>query len=347
MKGISSGVVGNLDQERQIAVRLARETGVLLLKHLQAGVEVEHKTSKDDPVTIADREASALIIEGLQKAFPEDGLLSEEETDSAARLQHQRVWIIDPIDGTREFTEGKPDFCISIGLCIDGEPVLGVIYAPTTDELWSGVLGQGVEKNGQTVELDSKLGQNQDPVVSVSDTEHRVELGAMKAAWMQPSGSTALKLARVSSGETNATFTMSPRSEWDLAGGHALVRAAGGEVRRRDGQHIVYNQSNPTIEQGFIGGHLETLQWLEQQLKELAVPITHLCIKEDQPAWTWVNPESLSDGELCIRYNHHGILALMVINSAQRSILQVQGDAFHLGRLTRDVIRAFGPMQEA
>lgn len=354
MRGIPSSLsedLGHFEQEKQIAIALARQAGTLLLKHQQVGVEVEHKTSQEDPVTIADREASALIMEGLKQAFPEDGLLSEEEPDNEERLKCDRVWIIDPIDGTREFTQGHPDFCVSIGLCIAGEPVLGLIYAPKTDELWSGVVGQGTEKNGQPVQSSQRTHH----WVSVSETEHRLELHRMQEDWMKPSGSTALKLARVASGETDGTFTMSPRSEWDLAGGHALIRAMGGEVRRRDGQAIVYNQPNPTIEQGFVGGRQSTLDWLGQQFSDLEIPLTHLFLKEDQPAWACLKQQSnqidllegeCSEGVLCIRYNKRELLALMVIDPIRCHIIKAQGDAFHLQRLTRDVIRAFGPLVE-
>lgn len=347
MRETLSEDLGSLEREKQRAIALARQAGALLLKHQQAGVEVEHKTSQEDPVTIADREASVLIMEGLKQAFPEDGLLSEEEPDNKERLKCDRVWIIDPIDGTREFTQNSPDFCVSIGLCVAGEPVLGVIYAPRTDELWSGVVGQGTEKNGQPVQSS----QRQQHWVSVSETEYRLELKSMQADWMKPNGSTALKLARVSSGEADGTFTMSPRSEWDLAGGHALVRAMGGEVRRRDGQAIVYNQPNSTIEQGFVGGRLSTLDWLEGQFSDLEIPLIHLFLKEDQPAWQCLgehrNQIDLSEGELCIRYNQKGLLAFMVIDPKQCHIVKAQGDAFHLQCLTRSVTRAFGPLSEA
>ena len=88
--------------ERQIAENLARQAGELLLRHRAAGFSVEYKTSKDDPVTVADTEASELIVAGLRAAFPGDGILSEELTDTAERLNKNRVWIIDPIDGTAE-----------------------------------------------------------------------------------------------------------------------------------------------------------------------------------------------------------------------------------------------------
>jgi len=132
-------------QERLVAEDLARQAGVILLHYRRHGFEVELKTSQDDPVTVADREASELIVAGLRAAFPHDGILSEELLDTDERLDRERVWIIDPIDGTKEYVDGKPDYCVSIGLSVRGEAVLGVVLAPENDELFTGIVGQGVQ----------------------------------------------------------------------------------------------------------------------------------------------------------------------------------------------------------
>ena len=108
--------IQSLTRERAVAEDLAREAADILLHYRRNGFEVELKTSADDPVTVADREASELIVAGLRKAFPDDGILSEEMLDSADRLGRERVWIIDPIDGTSEYVKGSPDYCVSIGL---------------------------------------------------------------------------------------------------------------------------------------------------------------------------------------------------------------------------------------
>ncbi len=332
--------------ELSVASALAREAGALLLAHLRAGFTVEHKTSADDPVTIADREASALIMTALAAAFPADGLLSEEETDDRARLGHDRVWIVDPIDGTKEFSTGLPDYCVSIGLAVGGEPVLGVVYAPETDELFSGVVGQGVTLNGQPAPMP---GSGPDWRVAVSDTEHGRELHRTSLPGMKPSGSIALKLARIAAGQVDATFTMSPRSEWDIAAGHALLRAAGGDLRRRDGRPVRYNQPRPHIEQGLIGGAPAALDWLEGQLRGHRLPVAHLGLTSGDPAWTLL-PESdraALDGHPGVNVRHASgeVLALLVVDPGTRQVERAEGDAFHLDRLTRDVTRALGTVQ--
>ncbi|WP_119674644.1 3'(2'),5'-bisphosphate nucleotidase CysQ [Deinococcus sp. RM] len=332
--------------ELSVASALAREAGALLLAHLRAGFTVEHKTSADDPVTVADREASTLIMTALAAAFPADGLLSEEETDDRARLGHDRVWIVDPIDGTKEYSTGLPDYCVSIGLAVGGEPVLGVVYAPETDELFSGVVGQGAFLNGQPVPAPSS---GPDWRIAVSDTEHGRELRGTALPGMKPSGSIALKLARIAAGQVDATFTMSPRSEWDIAAGHALLRAAGGDLRRRDGRPVHYNQPRPHIEQGLIGGAPAALDWLEGQLRGHRLPVAHLGLTPADPAWTLL-PEAdrtALDGHPGVNVRHASgeVLALLVVNPGTRQVERAQGDAFHLERLTRDVTRALGPLQ--
>ncbi|GHF31922.1 myo-inositol-1(or 4)-monophosphatase [Deinococcus metalli] len=333
--------------ELEVATRLAHEAGALLQGHLRAGLNVEHKTSIDDPVTAADREASVLITAGLAAAFPDDGLLSEEEADSDRRLSRGRVWIVDPIDGTKEYAGGSDDYCVSIGLAVGGEPVLGVVYAPATDELFTGVVGHGVTYSGTHAAPSTENGWR----VAVSDTEYGRELRGLDLPGMHPSGSIALKLARIAAGHADATFTMSPRSEWDIAAGHALLRAAGGELRRRDGRPITYNRPAPHVEQGIVGGIPDALAWLEAELGSRALPTAHLGLRPDAPAWTTLDAadQTALTGHpgVYVRHAAGRVLALLVVDPATRTVERAEGDAFHLERLTRDVTRALGALTPA
>ncbi|MEW6420536.1 MAG: 3'(2'),5'-bisphosphate nucleotidase CysQ [Deinococcota bacterium] len=330
-----------LDPELAVATRLALEAGELLRTHLERGLTVEHKTSADDPVTAADREASDLILAGLRAAFPGDGLLSEEAADTSARLGQERVWIVDPIDGTKEFTSGSPDYAVSIGLAVDGAPLLGVVYAPATDELFVGAVGEGVTKNG----VPAGFSERTEYVVSVSDTEFKRELHQHDLPGMVPSGSIALKLARIAAGEADVTFTMSPRSEWDIAAGHALVRAAGGDLQRRDGRPLHYNLRQPHVEQGIIGGRPEAMAWLEGELRARNLPTAHLGLTSADPAWAVLSPEEQVTLDrhpgVFVRHTGKQVLALLVVDE-NGAVERASGDAFHLERLTRDVTRALG-----
>ncbi|ANE43123.1 3'(2'),5'-bisphosphate nucleotidase CysQ family protein [Deinococcus puniceus] len=340
-----------LQQELDTAITLAREAGALLLSHLARGITVEHKTSAEDTVTAADREASALIVAGLKAAFPGDGLLSEEETDSpenkAERLGRERVWIVDPIDGTNDFIKGSSDFSVSIGLAVGGEPVLGVVFAPASGELFAGMAGAGVTKNGEATAVSTR---GDSFVIAISGTEYKRELHLHDLPGMKPSGSIALKLARIAAGEADATFTMSPRSEWDIAAGHALLLASGGELLRRDGLPIRYNQPSPHIEQGIVGGRPEALAWLTAELAARALPTAHLGLDESALAWATLSQADQAGlaghGGVSIRHAGGQTLALLVVDPATRTVERAEGDAFHLSRLTRDVVRAIGALNE-
>ena len=125
---------GDLHHELDVAIRLARQAGEAILEHYQTGLAV-HKKEGDEPVTLADRVADDLIVRGLRAAFPHDGLLTEESDDDPSRLEKERVWIVDPLDGTTEFISGTGDFSVQIALTVAGRPVLGVVYQPTADLL--------------------------------------------------------------------------------------------------------------------------------------------------------------------------------------------------------------------
>lgn len=335
----------HLHAEREVAERLAREAGALLRDHLRRGLTVDEKTP-DDPVTAADREASELIVSGLFDAFPHDGVLSEEAADNAERLTRRRVWIIDPIDGTREYVAGTPDYCVSIGLAIDGRPALGVVYAPAAGDLYSGVVGVGVWKNGVPGGFsDRPLAE---AIIAVSDTEHARELSAYALPNMAPSGSIAYKLARVACGEADATFTINPRSEWDIAAGMALVEAAGGVVTRRSGSGIPLNATRPRIRRGLIGGRPDVVAWLRAKLLEVQMPEQQLYLKRGDSVWTLL-PEAEAErlagkAHLHVRHKAGQIEALILIErrGGDWDIERAEGDPFALRTLATDLQREYG-----
>jgi myo-inositol-1(or 4)-monophosphatase len=336
----------DLTQERALAEALALEAGALLLRHRAQGLAVEFKTSPDDPVTVADREASELIVAELQAAFPDDGILSEELTDTAERLGKQRVWIIDPIDGTKEYVEGSPDFCVSIGLSVNGEALLGVVCAPAHGDLYVGVVGEGVWRNGQPSGFSARPPEA--ALIGVSDTEYKRELHQYPLPHMQPSGSIALKLALIATGQADATFTMSPRSEWDIAAGMALISAAGGVTTRRGGGSIPLNAPQPSIRQGMVAGRRDVVQRLEAELWRLAVPEQQLGLSPSDDAWTLLSGAdqgTLTGGPtLHIRHAAGRLTALILLEAGEHglSVVRAEGDAADLKVLLRDVTRSAG-----
>jgi myo-inositol-1(or 4)-monophosphatase len=216
----------------------------VLRRHAATDFAVDYK-GHDSPVTAADREVDALLRDML--AEPDAGWLSEETADDPIRLQRQRVWIVDPLDGTKEFTMRLPEWSVSIGLVENGLPVAGGICNPLTDETVIGSLETGVTLNGEPVS-PRPCARLEDAVVLASRSE------VTRGEWerfetlgceIRTLGSVAYKFALVAAGLADATWTYVPKSEWDVAGGTALVRAAGGTVTLLDGSAPAFNQRKP------------------------------------------------------------------------------------------------------
>ena len=146
-------------RELETAVRAARAAGAIVRDFYEHGVAVDYKDAeRDNPVTAADTQADACIREIVRGAFPADGWLSEETADSRERLTRARVWIVDPLDGTKEFVQHIPELCVCIGLVDAGAPVLGVSFNPITDELFAGARGRGLTLNGQRAQTSAANG---------------------------------------------------------------------------------------------------------------------------------------------------------------------------------------------
>lgn len=199
-----------------------------------------------DPVTAADKAADVVLRDILPGA--EEGWLSEESVDDPSRLDRPRVWVVDPIDGTREFIEGIPEWCVSIGLVEEGMPVAGGIFNPATGELVLGSVETGVTYNGMPCSVSEPAGDGPITVLASRSETRRGEWGRFnddERFSVKPCGSVAYKLALVAAGQADATWTLVPKSEWDVAAGTALVVAAGGAVTLADGEEPRFNQRRP------------------------------------------------------------------------------------------------------
>ena len=261
-------VIENLEFELVVATRLALEAGALLMERRASGLEVTYK-GIDDPVTQADLQADALIRTGLHAAFPLDGLLSEETPDDLERLACERVWIVDPIDGTSSYAAGRENFAVSIGLAVRGEAVLGVVYNPAKLELIAGATGLGVTLNGAPV-TTTQTSSVTDARLLVSSSEWRAGLNALETRLpIQPISSIAYKLGLVAAGLADGTFTANARYEWDVCAGVALVAAAGGVASLRDGSRINFNQASPRLGWGILAAGQGLYALLLETLKQL------------------------------------------------------------------------------
>ncbi|HEX4066902.1 MAG TPA: 3'(2'),5'-bisphosphate nucleotidase CysQ [Acidobacteriaceae bacterium] len=213
-----------------------------------------------NPSTALDREIDRLIFSTLPRS--DEGWLSEESIDSTNRLCMSRIWIVDPIDGTREFVQEIPEWSVSIALIEEHTAVAGGVLNPSTGEMFLGSMETGLEvESPSTLNRYKKDAQGSCLLVSRREyRERKWEVSAQTNLHIVPIGSIAYRMARVAAGCADATCTFEPRSEWDIAGGVALVHAAGGRVQAGDGSPIRFNKPVPLVN-GVValGGNCDSL----------------------------------------------------------------------------------------
>ena len=215
-------------------------------------IEAEFKVGHD-PVTEADRAIDTALRENLLRAG--EGWLSEESVDDFSRLDQKKVWVVDPLDGTREFVKGIPEFCVSIGFVEDGKPVAGGICNPATEEVFIGAIDAGVRYQGAVAHASQRTSLAGASVLASRSEINRGEWKPFENGLIQirPMGSVAYKLALVSGGLADATFTLTPKNEWDVAAGVALVLSSGGFATTLDSAPFRANNRQPLIS-GLIAG---------------------------------------------------------------------------------------------
>lgn len=222
------------------------------------------KSDRGDPVTAADHAIDRVLRETLPREG--EGWLSEETVDDPVRLGCRRVWIVDPLDGTREFVDGIPEWCISVGLVEDGQPVAGGILNPATGERVIGSVETGVTLNGEAAAPTGRVELEGAEVLASRSEVGRGEWERFDDApfRVRPCGSVAYKLGLVAAGKADATWTLVPKHEWDVAGGAALVRAAGLRVIHADGGEPVFNLPRPKLP-NFLAGPAELLEAFREE----------------------------------------------------------------------------------
>ena len=265
--------------ELTLAIDAAREAGAHVLRYYGSAYDVENKQAPDaadtaaegkvagapglrdleyDPLTSADLAADTCLKEMLLGSYPEYGWLSEETADSDGRLGKDAVWIVDPLDGTKEFLEQIAEFGVSVALVESGRPTVAVIYNPVTEELFSAVSGGGTFLNGRRV-FCTDCDRLDRASMSVSRSEAaRGEVDPLRAhlGELREIGSVAYKLAVVSAGLTDVNVSVQPKNEWDVCAGDLLVCEAGGRMLDLDSRVRVYNQRDPLIRGGLVAGNL-------------------------------------------------------------------------------------------
>lgn len=240
------------DADLALAVDAARRAGEVVMRYFGRDLVVEHK-SADQPLTEADLAANTLLHELLIGARPDYGWLSEETRDRPDRLSRRRVWIVDPIDGTRSFIAQLPEFAISIGLVEDGTPIAGVVYNPARDEMYAAVRGGGafVSRAGAPAEPLSVRARQEGVAMTMLASRSEIAAGEFdpfRSAWtIEPAGSTAYKMAGVAAGLGDAFVSRGPKSEWDICAGVLLVTEAGGRATDLHGAEPQFNGEDPYV----------------------------------------------------------------------------------------------------
>ena len=241
------------EHEIQVATELARTAGAVLLEHYYSPFLVEQKINALDEfeeVTAADRAANELIVTRLQKEFPDDGILAEESTDSDHRLGKDRVWLIDPMDGTKNFIARDGDFAVQIGLAVGGESVVGVVYQPVRGVLYRAARDRGawMEAEGKpatrmSVSKQTKPGE----MILASSRSHRGPrmdrvVSAFGFKHEMRRGSVGVKVGLIAEQLADLYLHLSPSTkQWDTCGPEAILAEAGGRLTDLFGQPLRYN----------------------------------------------------------------------------------------------------------
>jgi 3'(2'), 5'-bisphosphate nucleotidase len=268
-------------REIEVASELARQAGAVLLEHYYSPFLVEQKVNALDEfeeVTAADREANELIVGRLQKEFPDDGILAEESVDSEHRLEKNRVWLIDPMDGTKNFINRDGDFAVQIGLAVGGESVVGVVYQPVRAVLYRAERNGGawIEDGENTARRMSVSNLNRpSEMVLASSRSHRSPrmervVSAFGFKDETRRGSVGVKIGLIAEQQADLYLHLSPSTkQWDTCGPEAILAEAGGRLTDLFGQPLRYNGVRIDNRNGIVATNGAAHEMVIENLKPL------------------------------------------------------------------------------
>ncbi len=272
----------NLSKELEIATALARQAGAVILEFYASGVVAEEKIGVDsfaEPVTIADRTASKIIVAGLAENFPDDAILSEEEPDnSEKRLSKSRVWMIDPLDGTKGFIENNGDFAVQIGLIENNESILGVVYLPVEDVLYfackdSGAFSVTNNESPKRLQVSTK-NDFSELILATSRNHHSPKMSqivddlGLKSEIQR--GSVGLKIGLIATQTCDLYIHLSPRTKfWDTCAPQIILEEAGGKMTDIFGNPLHYNTKDLQNHNGVFASNGVTHEKIVEQLRPL------------------------------------------------------------------------------
>lgn len=276
-------LLAQLKHELDFATDLARAAGAAILEHYRGPLNIETKHSDDDsePVTQADRIANELIVTRLQREFPNDGILAEESVDTSRRLRKSRVWMIDPLDGTNGFIAGNGDFAVQIGLAEEGEPIVAVVYQPSTGVLYHAVRGEGSWIERAQLEPERARVSNKTDLkemrlaASRSHRSSRMNKVVQRFGFREEvqRGSVGIKIGLLIEQQCDLYIHLSPRTkQWDTCAPQLILTEAGGRMTDLFGEPLNYNVPEVQNRNGLVAtngaSHDRVIDMLAPLLRE-------------------------------------------------------------------------------
>jgi 3'(2'), 5'-bisphosphate nucleotidase len=261
---------GEFEGELRAVLELARRAGEAAMAFYGKPLRVDHKGEFDEPVTQADRTVNELIVRALRESFPEDGVLAEESVDTERRIGRERVWMIDPIDGTKGFIAGTGDFAVQIGLAVEGRAALGVLYAPATDVLYWAARGHGSWVLRPTSEAEGEARPERLRVSGETElarmrlAESRSHRGPRMDALVRALGvngevrshSVGIKVGLLVERQADLYIHMSPKTkQWDTCAPEAVLAEAGGRMTDIWGGPLQYNTPDVLNRNGLVASN--------------------------------------------------------------------------------------------
>ncbi len=259
-----------MDQNKLLEVmkKLAQEAGELILEIYGTDFDVDYKEDAS-PLTLADRRANEHIVQGLQKHFPEYAILSEEMKDDGSRRSNEYCFIVDPLDGTKEFVKRNGQFTVNIALAYQQHPVVGVIFVPVTGDLYFASTETGAWKqDGKSGEITRlHVSDKTDALIWVGSKSHSgekekalVEKHRDQIAEVISAGS-SIKGCLVAEQKADVYYRFGLTCEWDTAAMHCIAETAGAVIRQMDHSELLYNRENTLNEKGFYIVNREENVW--------------------------------------------------------------------------------------
>jgi myo-inositol-1(or 4)-monophosphatase len=234
-----------LARDARLLQATVREAGSLALSLF--GTELKNWIKgTSSPVSEADIAVNDLLEARLRSATSDYGWLSEESADDADRLSRRRVWIVDPIDGTRSYLAGKPDWCVSVALVEDAAPVIAAVFAAASDEFFFALRGEGATLNGLAVQATGGTDVDFARMAGPKPLVERLKASTGDISIHPRIGSLALRLCRVADGRLDAAFAGGQSRDWDLAAANLIVQEANGRMTTLSGDPILYNRREVT-----------------------------------------------------------------------------------------------------